>query len=153
LGASNFYINILGDLQDMAQSLEYIGKVSHNHVNNNHKKLKYNQIKELKEIDLLLEEILNNTREVFETETFDKLGEIIDRKQELFGVLSQKIEKQVARTRTEESSPKNTTLYFSLLLETKDFVTATMNLLEQYREAHKGTNNPIIPSANNPLTP
>jgi phosphate/sulfate permease/succinate dehydrogenase flavin-adding protein (antitoxin of CptAB toxin-antitoxin module) len=152
LGASNFYINILGDLQDMAQSLEYIGKVSHNHVNNNHKKLKYNQIKELKEIDLLLEEILNKTREVFDTEAFDKLDEIIDRKQELFGLLSQKIEKQVARTRTEESSPKNTTLYFSLLLETKDFVTATMNLLEQYREAHEGTINQI-PISNSPLSP
>lgn len=139
LGASNFYINILGCLQDMAQSLEYIGKVSHNHVNNNHKKLKYNQIKELKEIDSLIEELLNNTREVFDKETFDKLGEIIDRKQELFELLSQKIEKQVSRTRTEESSPKNTTLYFSLLLETKDFVTATMTLLEQYKEAHEGT--------------
>ena len=136
----------------MAQSLEYIGKVSHNHVNNNHKKLKYNQIKELKEIDLLLEELLNSTREVFDTAAFDKLGEIIDRKQELFGLLSQKIEKQVARTRTEESSPKNTTLYFSLLLETKDFVTATMNLLESYREAHEGTINQI-PLSNSPLSP
>jgi len=37
VGASNFYINILGYLQDMTQSLEYISKVSHKHVNNNHK--------------------------------------------------------------------------------------------------------------------
>ena len=29
-------------------------------------------------------------------------------------------------------SPKNTTLYFSLLLETKDLLNATMNLLEEY---------------------
>ncbi len=151
LGASNFYINILGYLQDMAQSLEYIGKVSHNHVNNNHKKLKYNQIKELNEIDTLLEEVLNSTREVFDNEDFDKLSAIIDRKQELFGLLSQKIEKQVARTRTEESSPKNTTLYFSLLLETKDFVTATMNLLEQYQEAYEGTNNQN-PLPNSPIS-
>jgi Na+/phosphate symporter len=143
LGASNFYINILGYLQDMAQSLEYIGKVCHNHVNNNHKKLKYNQIKELKEIDLKLEEIMGNTRKVFEEGSFDKLKDIIDNKQELFDLLSQKIEKQVARTRTEESSPKNTTLYFSLLLETKDFVNAIMNLLEQYREAHEGTINQV----------
>ncbi len=143
LGASNFYINILGYLQDMAQSLEYIGKVCHNHVNNNHKKLKYNQIKELKEIDLKLEEILSFTKEIFETESFDKLKEIVEGKQELFEMLSQKIEKQVARTRTEESSPKNTTLYFSLLLETKDFVNATMNLLEQYKEAHEGSINQI----------
>ncbi len=147
VGASNFYINILGFLQDMAQSLEYIGKVSHKHVHNNHKKLKYNQVRELKEIDQKLEQILNITKKAFDEANFEKIGDIIDRKQELFDMVSQKIEKQVARTRTEESSPKNTTLYFSLLLETKDFVTATMNLLEQYHEAHIGTFNQNIVEA------
>mgnify|MGYP006954601030 CR=1 FL=1 len=44
VGASNFYIHILGYLQDMIQSLEYITKVSHKHVHNNHKKLKFNQL-------------------------------------------------------------------------------------------------------------
>lgn len=139
IGASNFYINILGYLQDMAQSLEYIGQVSHKHVNNRHKKLKFNQIRELKEIDDQLEEMLNEAKDAFEEGSFDKIGKIVDRRQELFEMVSQKIEKQVDRTRTEESSPKNTTLYFSLLLETRDFITATLNLLEQYREAHQGT--------------
>ena len=136
VGASNFYINILGYLQDMAQSLEYIGKVTHKHVHNNHKKLKYNQIKELKEIDYKLDEILTNTKKAFDERSFDQIGSLLKGKTELFELVSQRIEKQVARTRTEESSPKNTTLYFSLLLETKDFVIATMNLLEQYYEAH-----------------
>ena len=79
------------------------------------------------------------TKSAFDDDALEKIGEIVDRKQELFDMVSQKIAKQVERTRTEESSPKNTTLYFSLLLETKDFVTATMNLLELYREAHEGT--------------
>ncbi len=51
IGASSFYIHILGYLQDMTQSLEYISKVSYKHVNNNHKKLKFSQVKELKEVD------------------------------------------------------------------------------------------------------
>ena len=38
VSASNFYINILGYLQDMTQSLNYISKASHKHINNNHKK-------------------------------------------------------------------------------------------------------------------
>ncbi|MDG1571311.1 inorganic phosphate transporter [Robiginitalea sp. M366] len=138
VGASNFYINILGYLQDMAQSLEYIGKVSHSHVNNNHKKLKYNQVKELKEIDERLEQILLLAENSFDHAKFEQIASIVAQKQELYDLVTQKIDKQVARTRTEESSPKNTTLYFSLLLETKDFVTATMNLLEQYQEAYQG---------------
>lgn len=132
VGASNFYINILSSLQDMSQSLEYIAKVSHKHVNNNHKKLKYNQIKELKEIDLKLEDIFEKTKKAFDERSFEQIGDILNGKQELFDLVSQKIEKQVARTRSEESSPKNTTLYFSLLLETKDLLTSIMDLLEMY---------------------
>lgn len=136
VGASDFYINALGHLTDIAQSLEYIGKVSHKHVNNNHKKLKYNQIKELKEIDLKFEEIFNKTQMAFDNRSFEQIGIILNQKQELFDMVSEKIQKQIARTRTEESSPKNTTLYFSLLLETKDLMTATMNLLQQYYNEH-----------------
>ncbi|WP_086476390.1 MULTISPECIES: inorganic phosphate transporter [Arenibacter] len=142
VGASNFYINILGYLQDMTQSLEYLSKISHKHINNNHKKLKYNQIKEIKEIDQKLDLLLSETKEAFETRNFTQIGSILGSKQTLLDMVSQKIEKQIARTRTEESSPKNTTLYFTILLETKDFINATMNLLELYYQEHDSTVKP-----------
>lgn len=134
VGASNFYINILGYLQDMSQSLEYISKASHKHVNNNHKKLRFNQIKDLKEIEEQLNELFREIKKTFSDRDFDNINVIINEKQELFNKVNEKIDKQVARTRTEESSPKNTTLYFGLLLETKDLITATMNLLTTYRD-------------------
>lgn len=139
VGASNFYINIMGHLTDMSQSLEYIGKVSYNHVNNNHKKLKYNQIKELKEIDTALEKVFDRTQKAFEERSFEQIGTVLKSKEKLYDMVSQKISQQVARTRTEESSPKNTTLYFSILLESKDLITAMMNLLEQYYAEHDGS--------------
>lgn len=142
VGASNFYINILGYLQDMTQSLEYLSKISHKHIHNNHKKLKYNQIKELKEIDQKLDILLEETKQAFETRSFKQVGIILNSKQSLLDMVSQKIEKQIARTRTEESSPKNTTLYFTILLETKDFINATMNLLELYYMEHDSTVKP-----------
>ncbi|AXT62261.1 inorganic phosphate transporter [Aquimarina sp. AD10] len=134
VGASNFYISILGYLEDITQSLEYIAKVSHKHVNNNHKKLRFNQIKDLKEIEDHLDDFYKNIKSVFDNREFATLNDIIAEKQELFTIVSDKINKQVARTRTEESSPKNTTLYFGLLTETKDLITATMNLLITYRD-------------------
>ena len=78
----------------------------------------------------------------FNKRSFEKIGELLSEKGELFALLSEKIQKQVERTRTEESSPKNTTLYFSLLLETKDFLTATMNMLELYYSAHDSSVTP-----------
>ena len=132
--ASNFYMNILGYLTDFTQSMEYITKISHKHVNNNHKKLKYNQVKDLTEINADLEELLRQTKQAYDNRSFEEIGVILDQKQALYDRVSEKIDKQVARTREEESSPKNTTLYFSILLETKDLITAVMNLLQVYYE-------------------
>jgi len=137
-GATNFYLNTLDYIQDIAQSLEYIIKISFKHVNNNHKKLKYSQIRELKEIDEELEDLLRKTRDAFENRSFDEIGVVIGHKTQLLDIVSQKIMQQIARTRNEESSPKNTTLYFSLLTETKDLISAIMNLLELYYQDYDG---------------
>jgi hypothetical protein len=137
--ASNFYINVLGYLHDMSQSLEYITKVCYKHVNNNHKKLKFSQYKELKEVYLRFEAFFEDIKTVFDNRSFDKLGHIIDTKQEINNLVVEKIQKQVERTRQEESSPKNTTLYFNVLVETKDLLNATTNLLVEYHEAHGKT--------------
>ncbi|MGB5668448.1 MAG: inorganic phosphate transporter [Maribacter sp.] len=143
VGASNFYISILGYLTDIAQSLDYITKISYKHVNNNHKKLKYNQIKELKGINQELETMFSNTKMAFDNRHFEEIGMTLKNKNKLFAMVSKKIDKQVSRTRTEESSPKNTTLYFSLLIETKDLIKATMNLLDLYYQEH---DNKIVPT-------
>ena len=140
--ASGFYIDVLSHLQDITQSLEYISKVCHKHINNNHKKLKFNQIKELKEIDDKLEILFSDTEKAFKAESFEEIGVIIDEKKETLDLVKDKIKKQVKRTRTEESSPKNTTLYFSVLLETKDLMNATMNLLEDYYNSHDSSVEP-----------
>jgi len=136
IDASGFYINILGYLQDMSQSLDYISKVSHKHINNNHKKLKFSQIKELKAIDDKLEVLFADLVSAFKSGSFEEIGNIIDEKSEVYDLVKDKIKEQVKRTRTEESSPKNTTLYFSVLLETKDLMNATMSLLEEYHQSH-----------------
>ncbi len=136
LEASNFYISILSYLTDITQSLEYITKISHKHVNNNHKKLKFNQVKELTEINQELESLFGKTKQAFDNGSYEEIGEILTQKQRLYDLVSEKIEKQITRTRSEESSPKNTVLYFSLLLETKDLMEETMNLLELYYSKH-----------------
>ena len=137
--ASRFYILVLGYLQDVAQSISYISRASFKHVNNNHKNLKKGQLKDLKEIDNQLTELLGKVSSVFELRAFDDLEEILIEKQVLLKDVSDSIEKQVTRIRIEESSPKNTTLYFSILLETQDLITALMSLLQTYEEFHIST--------------
>ena len=86
-----------------------------------------------------MNDIFGKVEDIFENNTYTHLTPLIMEKQELFDKLNAKIQKQVARTRDDESSPKNTALYFSLLLETKDLLVATMNLLETYDQHANAT--------------
>ena len=131
-GASNFYINVLAYLQDIAESLQYISKITYKHINNNHTNLTFNQIRELQEIDSELNALYDEIQYIFSNDNLKELNKVIDKKQELYSSLKQKIDIQIARTKKDESSPKNTTLYFSILIESKDLVEKTMNLLEMY---------------------
>ena len=134
---SNFYITILAYLTDIAQSLDFISKKSYKHVNNQHQKLKFNQFKDLKEIEDRLSFLYKEIIDVFLSRKFERISFIIAQKEELVAFISEKINAQINRTRTEESSPKNTTLYFNILLETKDLLNSIMSLMEEYYSSYK----------------
>lgn len=136
LGASKFYIDVLGHLQDVSQSLEYISRSSTDHINNNHKSLKFTQIKDLKEIMQHIHNIFDRSQSIFKTKEFGKLAQIIQEKRELLELVDLKIDKQVQRTKNTDESPKNTTLYFGLLLETRDLMNVTIQVAEQYYTEH-----------------
>lgn len=137
VGASRFYLLVLDHLQDITQSLELITKASLKHVKNNHKGLKFNQIKDLKEIEIELLGLFNRTMTDFNDKSFENIGAILNDKQNLLNKLTNQIEKQIARTKDPDSSSKNTSLYFTLLLETKDLIMSTHEMLELYFIEHK----------------
>jgi hypothetical protein len=74
---------------------------------------------------------------VFNSRKFERISYVLSKKEEINTLISDKITKQIDRTRTEEESPKNTSLYFNILLETKDLVTSIMNLMDEYYTSYK----------------
>ena len=134
---SSFYILILAYLTDIAQSLEFISKKSFKHVNNQHQKLKFKQFKDLMEIEDRLNMMYDEVVEIFNSRKFERVSLVLAQREEIITFISEKINAQIERTRSEESSPKNTTLYFNILLETKDLVNNILNLLEEYHSSFR----------------
>ena len=97
------------------------------------------------EINEKLLVLFDRISEVFDSRDFDKIvPDIIQSKQALLDEVRASIQKQVERTRENDStSPKNTTLYFIILLETKDLILACMNILNLYYEEHDNSKNRI----------
>lgn len=132
--ASKFYILTIDYLQDMVQSIGFITRNSYNHVHNNHKNLKFNQIRDLKKVDEKMQILFDEIEETFDNHEFGNIDGILDEKQQLLDYVSELIQKQITRIRTSETSPKNTKLYFGILLETKDLISSTMSLLQLFQE-------------------
>ena len=146
LGASNFYINLLGYLQDITQSIEYISKVSHKHINNNHSKLTLNQIRDLLAIQEVMSGLFETISSTFKNKSFKEIEDILKDKSKSIGLIEDKIETQISRTRSsEEKSPKNTALYFSILQESKDLMKEIMNLIEDYYVSYDKSVKPAKP--------
>lgn len=130
--ASKFYILTLDYLQDMVQSMAYMARTSHKYVNNNHRNLKFNQIRELKSISRDLSATFEHLKIVFHKNEFDDIEFVIQQQKELQDLVSSLIKKQIERIRTTDMGQQNTKLYFGLLLETKDMITACINMLNLF---------------------
>ncbi|MDC7996506.1 inorganic phosphate transporter [Gilvibacter sediminis] len=131
-GATRFYLMVQDSLEDFVQSIGFIAKTSHKHVKNNHQGLTFNQIRDLKQIEEQLLNLFAKVKTNFDAMNLDELPNLIAEKQEFDKYISSDIEKQIQRTKQPDSSARNTTLYFSLLLECKDLVETTATVLEQY---------------------
>ena len=132
LSASNFYIVILSLIQDITDDLEYIVKKSYKHVNNDHSKLKLSQIRDLKDVYELTEAVFHEAMEAFENNSEAKINILLENRAAVLQKLDEKINTQIELTRNEETSPKNTTLYFNILLKSKDLYLNKLNIMETF---------------------
>tara|TARA_B110000116_G_scaffold272052_1_gene294952 strand:- start:67 stop:2331 length:2265 start_codon:yes stop_codon:yes gene_type:complete len=134
LSAGHFYISMLGYIQDMTEDLEYIVNKSFKHINNGHDKLKLSQIRDLNDIFESYDLILKGSMKGFYNASNSELENVWERKDEIMGLLNKKIDAQIERTRSIETSPRNTTLYFNILLKSKELVTNKLNLIKEHYE-------------------
>ncbi len=133
IAASNFYIEILQYLQDLSEDLTYLSKISYNHVNNNHRKLKLAQIRELMNVETHLKNTFREAREAFKLkQNIKEFQDVLLEKNKIFELIDQKINTQIERTRAEETSPKSTALYFNFLIRTKELITHKFELVDKY---------------------
>ena len=135
--ASRFYISLLGTMSDLIEDLIYISNESYKHINNNHSPLKTQQIDDLNEIFESLSSVFKEGIEAFNLQFSDKeFNDVLIQKKQNFDLLNQKIDDQILRIES-ETSPKNTALYFNILIRTKDLILHKFELVEEFYRVNK----------------
>lgn len=133
---SKFHMNVLEELENISDSISSLSNLTHKHTNNNHRSLTFNQIRELKELEDELDEFFTRIVKTFKTKNYTEISEIFEVKENLVSSLDLKIKSQIARTRKNESSPRNTRLYFEILKKTETIITHYVQLLELYSDKY-----------------
>ena len=137
VAASRFYISLLGIMSDLIEDLIYISNESYKHINNNHSPLKTQQIEDLNEIFESLSSVFKEGIEAFNVQFSDKeFNDVLIQKKQNFELLNQKINDQILRIEV-ETSPKNTALYFNILIRTKDLILHKFELVEEFYSVSK----------------
>ncbi len=131
---SRYYIISLGYLQDMIENVAVINSNALNHVDNNHKTLRISQAKDLKYVVERLGDWFSKINMAYKRQDFSKIDSLIDAREDIQEYINNLLDKQIDRIRTSESSPKNSRLYFSILLETNELLSSTYKLLRLHKE-------------------
>ena len=141
---SKFHMNVLEELENITDSISSLSSLTHKHINNNHRGLTFNQIRELKELEDELDEFFTRIVKTFKTKNYTEISEIFEVKEKLVSSLELKIKSQISRTRKDESSPRNTRLYFEILIKMKAIITHYVQLLELYSNKYDAEIDPTI---------
>jgi len=119
---SRAYLLVYDLEQDIIQSIDFIVKICHKHVKNSHQPLSDKQQQALKEVESRLLTFFDNITASLENNEFDRQAELLAEKQALHTHLEELLNEQIRDVKQRKDSARNSLLYFSLLLETKDLV-------------------------------
>jgi hypothetical protein len=144
---SKTYIAVYDYLSDMLRSTRSIIHTSRTHVENSHKPLSQSQQADL---DNLYGQMVGYIQAIKEYIARGELGEtatLFTKRDEVMAFLEVCVERQVAGIKARKYNEINTGLYFTLLLETKDFVLVSGRLLGFFDSISRGEHVSIVQPA------
>lgn len=131
---SRYYIMSLGYMQDIIENLYVIANNAYNHVDNNHKPMKAYQGEDLMLVANALGDWYAEVYNMYKRLDFGQIDNNMKKRDQLLKITNNLLDKQIEHIRTTENSPKNSKLYFSILLETNELISSTFKLLRLHKE-------------------
>lgn len=144
--SSQIYLILNEIMTDNIRSLELLVQTSFNHIENSHKPLHATQIKEIQFLNKDLELYLSKIQIlIFNNILQDDFKEIIRIKNLIYEKIEHLIDDQSQGISSKKYGFKNSTLMFSILLESKDIVSNCYRLLNSFKKINEN-HTPIVNS-------
>ena len=129
-----YYVQIIDYLREMAHSIKYVVKPLNEHLLNNHQPFAEDQNEELTLFSNQVTDFLNFALHIIKESRFEQIEELIQKRQEILGLMSEQEKGQIRRIKKKETNTLNSVLYFGVMSETKHLLLQTVNLLKATRD-------------------
>lgn len=133
----SLYVRILDLFQEAVQSLQLIQTTAQGHVENSHKPLKPTQVDFLDQLEKEITTYLSLISKKFESGDFSDIGEILSKKKAILEFVQKGLDDQFLGIKAKDYGNKNSTLMFTLLLETKDIAAVSARIVRYFHDQEK----------------
>ncbi len=137
--SAHLYVLTYDLMQDILQSMELIVEAGSVHVKNNHKPLTETQNESIRKVNLMMTGFLDYLEEQVGNKNFQVVKEVNTRKKLILNTIEDLMDAQIEGVMHRKYGFKNTSLYFTLMLEMKDLVAVSARFVKLYaRITQKG---------------
>ncbi|MEZ4962291.1 MAG: inorganic phosphate transporter [Saprospiraceae bacterium] len=130
--AGRLYLLVYDLEQDIAQSTGFIVEACRGHVENSHKKVKPEQVENLRAVSSAVEAYLNHVAKRMEQGNFENIDDLKEEKKAIFNLLETQLSSQIQGIQNDGYGRRNSMLIFSIKLETKDIVAVAHRFVKLY---------------------
>lgn len=134
IDSGHFYVQVLDYLREITHAVSFVSKPAFDHIDNNHKGLISEQYSELNKLNNEIDEFISLIKLIIEKRDFSKIDNAIELQQNIIDHIFNTRKKQIKRIKKDEAGTKNSMLYLNLLVESKNYVLYSINLLKSYRD-------------------
>ncbi len=130
LDIGHFYVQLIGHMRSVSNSLTALTVPLYEHLVNNHKPFTKGQIRDLSNFISDTHQFLEQSIRIVENEEFEKLEELSANRNELIEKLADLEKAQIKRIKNKEVNTRNSILFFNVLTETKNLLLNYTNLIK-----------------------
>jgi len=134
VGTGHYYVQIVDYLREMAHSVKYVVRPLFEHLENNRKPFKAEQIEDLSYFSLNISDFLNLALHIVKESKFEHLDDLIAKRQSIIQIILELEKKQLQRIKKKDVNSKNSLLFFNLMSESKNLLLQTVNLVKSTRD-------------------
>jgi phosphate/sulfate permease len=129
-----YFVQVLDYMREMLHAITYINRPALEHVENNHKPFAVEQIKELKDLQVLLSKFLSLIITSIQTRDYSHQDEIQNVLNQYLHYIEKSNKNQIGRIKNATSGTKNSILFLNILNESKHLALMGFNLYKSQRD-------------------